>query len=196
MVLDRPTLPSEQEAAFMYCYAAGYLREKGYEHYEVSSYARKKDSDTKSPYRSCHNQIYWAVNGQWYAFGLGATSFVNGILIARPKSLFDYIRWVDALDSSKTSSHTTAPVLDALMDVVLKRLRTSEGLSLEWIRDEFGGVYVDAILRGGQLGVDLGFAKVDHDTQTIRLLDSRGFLYSNSIISSIFVELENAARRK
>jgi oxygen-independent coproporphyrinogen-3 oxidase len=159
----------------------------------VSSYALKKTGDKILPYRSRHNQIYWDVHGQWYAFGLGATSFVDGILTARPKTLFDYIRWVEALLAPcKTSSDTSVPVLDALMDVVLKRLRTSDGLALEWIREEFGDIYVDAIIRGGQLGIDLGFANLDHDTHTIRLLDSRGFLYSNSIISSIFVELENA----
>ena len=37
----------------------------GYEHYEVSSYA-------KPGARCKHNQIYWE-NGSWYGFGMSAT---------------------------------------------------------------------------------------------------------------------------
>ena len=97
----------------MYKYAAGYLRAKNYEHYEVSSYAAfhdnkdddddddddiisKKNSNKKSPLgsiskRSRHNQIYWDYDGQWYAVGLGATSFVESKLVARPRQMNDYI---------------------------------------------------------------------------------------------------------
>ena len=51
-------LPTSYDSAFMYKYASGYLRSKGYEHYEISSYAGTK--------RSCHNQIYWEVESEWY----------------------------------------------------------------------------------------------------------------------------------
>ena len=115
----------------MYKYAAGYLRAKSYEHYEVSSYAyagatvidddnhneyHRDDDDNiqeesssldtivlhKETYydnptetwRSRHNQIYWDYNSSWYAVGLGATSFVNGKLLARPRPMDDYIKWV------------------------------------------------------------------------------------------------------
>jgi len=62
-----PRLPSPDDCAFAYKYASGYLRAKGYEHYEISSYAYK-DGDHKepSPYRSRHNQIYWEPGSQWF----------------------------------------------------------------------------------------------------------------------------------
>jgi coproporphyrinogen III oxidase-like Fe-S oxidoreductase len=189
-------LPSSRESAFMYKYAAGYLRWKGYEHYEVSSYALKVSEqcgDRPTSYRSQHNQIYWALDSQWYAIGLGATSFVNGRILARPRTLVDYQRWVVEQVVASVDDHEQAESisdLDSLMDTVLKRLRTSEGLSLNWVQQRFGVAYKNAVLRGSQLGLDLALAHVDRRTNVLRLVDPDGFLYSNSIISSIFVELE------
>jgi len=198
-------LPSPDEAAFMYRYASGYLRSKLYEHYEVSSYALLPQEPINtttaiSPYRSQHNQIYWALDGQWYAIGLGATSFVGGHIKERPRTLIDYQRWVadDLLSSSSSSTRpvTVTSELDLLEDHVLKRLRTSEGLPLDWIEQRFGCAYRDAIIRGAQLGIDLKLATIQDTAsssrrrQQLKLMDPDGFLFSNSIISSIFVELE------
>jgi oxygen-independent coproporphyrinogen-3 oxidase len=187
-------LPSADEAAFMYKYTSGYLRSKGFEHYEVSSYALQTGNPLTS-HRSQHNQIYWDLDGQWYAVGLGATSFVNGRITERPRTLADYQRWVDRLDHNpnddddETGSSLVCE-LDFLMDHVLKRLRTSEGLSLDWILERFGSPSRNAIVKGAELGMDLHLAFID-ESNRLRLKDPDGFLYSNSIISSIFVELEN-----
>jgi oxygen-independent coproporphyrinogen-3 oxidase len=57
-------LPSMDECAFCYKYASRYLRAKGYEHYEISSYAYK-GNDSSSVNRSQHNQIYWE-RSHWF----------------------------------------------------------------------------------------------------------------------------------
>ena len=176
----------------MYKYTSGYLRSKGFQHYEVSSYALQSDKQT---FRSQHNQIYWAPDGEWYAVGMGATSFVNGCITERPRTLVDYQRWVESLgtnpdDGGDGAGDACDRELDLLMDHVLKRLRTSEGLSLDWILEKFGSAYHDAILKGAELGMDLELARID-ESNRLRLKDPDGFLFSNSIISSIFVELEN-----
>jgi coproporphyrinogen III oxidase-like Fe-S oxidoreductase len=148
-----------------------------------------QDSGPPSPKRSRHNQIYWATDSQWYAVGLGATSFVGGGLTARPRTMADYIDWVEQQEALPESKATPVEDFDLLTDVVLKRLRTSEGLSLEWVARRFdeGESHVASILRGAQLGLDLGLVTLEDDV--LRLVDSTGFLYSNSIISSIFAEL-------
>jgi len=202
-------LPSDEESAFMYKYASGYLRARGYEHYEVSSYALRtfdasnnrnnssaRKLSSKSPYRSRHNQIYWAYDGEWFAFGLGATSFVGGRLQSRPRTLYDYQKWV-ASDMTRYADDSDATAeLDFLEDIVLKRLRTTDGLSLTWVASRFGDAYVDAILRGAQLGLEFGFAVLEDGdpTRVLRLTDPDGLLLSNSILSSIFVELDEVAR--
>ncbi len=64
----RESLASEDEYAEQYLLAATTLRDAGYEHYEVSNFA-------KPGYESRHNQAYW--NGSAYlGLGPGAHSFL------------------------------------------------------------------------------------------------------------------------
>ena len=192
-------LPSEDECAFMYKYAAGYLRAKNYEHYEVSSYAafsdpakcRVKSSDGEDDNhkkqhvvpmskRSKHNQIYWEYDGQWYAIGLGATSFVDKNLVARPREMNDYIQWVhsgneymsstvDEVGEKKDKSANE----DFLSDLLLKRLRTIDGLDLSWLEANYGSEIVKEVLEGAKLGLDLELAE-HSDDNVLRLTDPEG----------------------
>jgi oxygen-independent coproporphyrinogen-3 oxidase len=249
-------LPSQQDSAFMYQYASGYLRSKSYEHYEISSYAyipkpslsSSQSSSTLSvssaavspsssfpyrSYRSRHNQIYWGYPNvsAWYALGLGATSFdLQKHMVKRPNAMSDYIQWVNNAYAQQLSmayfnpetamgsrtkhpfplpqnptadppqSHPTDdPIVEEVMDVVLKRLRTSDGLSLQYIQEQYGKRYVDAILKGlhdvlennhQQQFITLLLSRdIDNQHQILRLTDPMGFLYSNTIISNIFYEL-------
>ena len=239
-------LPSAQEAAFMYRYASGYLRSKSYEHYEISSYALRKNQTSPGElgsYRSRHNQIYWGYHNvsAWYAIGLGATSFdVHQQIVKRPNAMSDYIQWVNDLTTNTTTNLTDTnhanykndgddddddedddAVVEEVMDIVLKRLRTVDGLSLQYIQEHYGTLYVNAIVRGVQellqnpQGPDLiamrrlndGDGDDDDDDDSdatrmdqgedriLRLVDPMGFLYSNTIISNIFYELSKTNDR-
>jgi hypothetical protein len=91
-----------------------------------------------------------------------------------------------------------------LDDIVLTRLRTADGLDLDWVRREYGDEVVKQILVGAELALDLGLALHSHrqkDTEeadadadvdvaeNLSLTDPEGFLFSNTIISTIFAEL-------
>jgi coproporphyrinogen III oxidase-like Fe-S oxidoreductase len=238
-------LPSAQEAAFMYRYASGYLRSKSYEHYEISSYALRKNQTCPGElgsYRSRHNQIYWGYHNvsAWYAIGLGASSFdVHQQIVKRPNAMSDYIQWVHDLTTNTTTNLTDTnhtnhnrktndgdddddddddddAVVEEVMDIVLKRLRTVDGLSLQYVQEHYGTLYVNAIVRGVQellqnpQGPDLiAMSRLnDHDDKNndatrmdqvedriLRLVDPLGFLYSNTIISNIFYELSKTNDR-
>ena len=208
---SHPALPSAEDCAFMYSYASGYLRSKNYEHYEISSYAYRGENGP--PHRSKHNQVYWQYTGQWYAIGLGSTSNINGVRWARPRALSDYIAWTGELRQNSADlsdppwlNNEEGPInsdegpddeVDNLLDIVMTRLRTLEGLDLDWVEKHYGNrgeQYVTAILQGFELALDLGLGVRD-DASTpnmkhghIRLNDPKGFLFSNNIISNIFVE--------
>lgn len=187
-------LPTEEECAFMYKYAAGYLRAKNYEHYEVSSYAafhdnkddndiiNNKNDNKRSPLgssskRSRHNQIYWDYDGQWYAVGLGATSFVESKLVARPRKMNDYIEWVMCENNDTKAGSNVNNEDDSddsfLSDIILKRLRTIDGLDLTWLETKFGMEAVVAVMDGAKLGLELGIAERTNDN-ILRLTDPEG----------------------
>ena len=65
-----------------------------------------------------------------------------------------------------------------------------DGLDLDWLRNVHGQNTVHAVLKGAQLALDLGLATMDN--RILSLNDPQGFLFSNSILSSIFVELPDS----
>jgi oxygen-independent coproporphyrinogen-3 oxidase len=171
-------LPSEEDCAFMYKYASGYLKAKSYEHYEVSSYAKQKARGLGS-WRSRHNQLYWEYSSSWFAVGMGATSFVQNQIVARPKRMDDYLVWVaeqkklfDQTEGRKIND--TPNDNDFLPDLLLKRLRTVDGLNLAWLEDHYGSETVAGVVKGAQLGLELGLVEQNEDTRILRLKDPQG----------------------
>jgi len=67
----------------MYNYISDTLIKHGYNHYEVSNYA-------KNGYESVHNKNYW-LNGNYYGFGLGAVSFLDNYRITNTKNMSKYL---------------------------------------------------------------------------------------------------------
>ena len=208
-------LPSASDCAEMYRYASRYLYENGFEHYEISSYARIKrgkdvnllpeNKPTSQSFRSRHNQIYWRVDSEWYAVGLSSTSCIRGKRYARPRLLADYMDWVKKnqpqyswlpANDSDGKIDEDDEVEEILLETIMTRLRTKEGLDLDWIASQNDGVILlERVLKGAQLGLDLGLAlhlkeKSGTEHGSLRLVDPEGFLFSNSIISSIFAELQ------
>ena len=67
----------------MYNYIENFLEKNNYIHYEISNYA-------KNNYQSSHNLNYWN-NGEYYGFGLGATSYLNNTRRTNTKNLTKYL---------------------------------------------------------------------------------------------------------
>lgn len=106
-------LPCESSAAQMMTVTSDVLRTAGYEHYEVSNYARRSGrrfqntgegsapQEIISPFRSKHNMAYWR-NEPFYGFGLGSTSVLDGFRFARPRKMSQYRRYVENLSAGVT----------------------------------------------------------------------------------------------
>ena len=74
----------ESEELHQYELAMDLLEEKGFEHYEISSFARPG-------WRCVHNQVYWANHAYW-GFGMGAAKYVAGVRSVNSRDLAAYIR--------------------------------------------------------------------------------------------------------
>ncbi|GAB4820010.1 hypothetical protein N2152v2_007056 [Parachlorella kessleri] len=83
---ERP-LPADDVAAAMYCTASSVLRGAGFEHYEVSNYA-------KPGHRCAHNMVYWE-GKPFYGIGMGSASYLQGRRFSRPKRLHGYRQFVE-----------------------------------------------------------------------------------------------------
>lgn len=82
-----PDLPSEDEERDMYRFTKDYLKLKGFEHYEISNYAKKD-------FESRHNIKYWT-REPYYGFGAGAHSFYGDVRYENIKDIKEYINAAD-----------------------------------------------------------------------------------------------------
>ena len=188
-------LPSDDESAAMYSTAVQVLGEAGFEHYEVSNYAR-------SGYRSRHNQKYWRCESV-AGFGMGAASYVDEVRATRPESLPSYRGWLFGVESGiKEGTTPYSAAVAALpgsergeaLDGIMLALRTADGLDMDQLASMHGRPVADKVLAGvakfaGQGLVELRRGRPpDCGVRWLRLTDPKGFLVSNDIISTIFAQ--------
>ncbi|MFL5331583.1 MAG: radical SAM family heme chaperone HemW [Gemmataceae bacterium] len=119
----------------MFLFAHDELPKHGYEHYEISNYAK--------PSQHCrHNEVYWA-NHAYLGFGLGAARYVNGRRELNTRSLTDYIARIAAGRSAVIQSEVLDPE-ERARETLTTQLRRREGVS----RAEFAeqtGIALDAL---------------------------------------------------
>ena len=77
-------LPSDDEVADIYEESVKYLKEKGYNRYEVSNFC-------KGDYYSRHNLNYWK-RGEYLGVGVGASSFINNRRFTNTESIDEYVK--------------------------------------------------------------------------------------------------------
>lgn len=75
---------SEEKDAKMYNYIIKTLKKHGYQHYEVSNFA-------KPGFNSLHNTTYW-LNNEYYGFGCGAHGYLGNIRYENTRSITSYIK--------------------------------------------------------------------------------------------------------
>jgi coproporphyrinogen III oxidase-like Fe-S oxidoreductase len=200
-------LPTEGQAAQQFAMAGTILGQAGLTRYEVSNFAASPS------HRSAHNSLYWRGDTDWLAFGLGATSRLGGLRVARPRAVREYEGWVSALGAAghgvpcldpaagpppPSTLSSQAAAADLLTDIVMLRLRTADGLDVGEVRRRFGraaAAAVEAALAphaagGRAVRVKLEEWEGDGDAATWRLIDPAGFVVSNAVIADVFAALD------
>ncbi|HEY3393652.1 MAG TPA: radical SAM family heme chaperone HemW [Lacipirellulaceae bacterium] len=149
---------SEELQRDMYALAIDKLTAAGFEHYEISNFARPGC-------RSRHNQTYWAGEG-YFAYGPGAARYVDGVRETNHRSTTTYLKRMLAGKSPVTEREKLAPKARA-RELLVFGLRRIEGVS----RREFTartGQAVDALVGDAvRKFVELGL--LDDDGEQIRL---------------------------
>ena len=172
-------LPSDEATAQMFRLAQQTLTGAGYHHYEISSYVRNID------YQCRHNLTYWR-NQPYYAFGMGAASYLEGYRFTRPRKTQEYYQWVaDGCDWQEV----VTSVEDRFLETFMLGLRLTQGVSLRSILAEFGVDRVDNLLKCVQRYQQQGWVEIDsieHRDRHLRLSDPEGLLFSNVVLTEIF----------
>ena len=181
--------PDDDLAADMYEMAMDRLSEAGYEHYEISNWA-------KPGFRSRHNLAYW-LNQPYLGVGPGAHSSMMGRRFANMKSPR---RYISAIASANSSDGTAVTPIDAgeiavdfvestsfemaMSETMMLGMRLSEGMAKSEFERRFGismvGVYGQEISKLVSTGL------IEDDGDRI-VLTRQGKLLGNNVFESFIL---------
>ncbi|WP_069790262.1 radical SAM family heme chaperone HemW [Cyanobacterium sp. IPPAS B-1200] len=179
---DKP-LPQDYTTAQMYRLGSTILQENGYNHYEICNYAQKD-------YHCKHNLVYWR-NQPYYGFGMGAASYTQKQRFSRPRTRKEYFEFVNQLviNGGKIDCEATTAT-EELLDTFMLGLRLKEGVNLPLIEKKFGTDTVSQIIKTLQASIEQKLVIFSNDKKNLKLSDPEGFLYSNSVLTELFMEFE------
>ncbi len=153
----------------MYELAIDTLSAAGYEHYEVSNFARPG-------HRCRHNEVYWT-GGAYFAAGPGAARYVDGVRSANHRSTTTYIHRVLAGQSPVAESEQL-DAEDAARERLVFGLRRLEGIGESEFHRTTG--FTIAELGGAALPQLIDWGLLDSREGQLRLTRA-GLLVSDSI---------------
>lgn len=110
---------SEEAEALMYEEAIRNLKIAGFEHYEISNFAR--------PGKRCrHNQLYWR-NQEYVGIGAGATSYLGKTRFTNANKVEDYIEKVLTMNTFAVQERETLTTEHRVGETIMLQLRLLEG---------------------------------------------------------------------
>lgn len=150
---------NEELSLKMYETLCDMVTSDGYEHYEISNFARPG-------YRSRHNSSYWH-EIPYVGLGAAAHSYKRttkedgGLEVTRswnPENLTTYNNSIqqDILPSEKE----TLDINTRYNDLITTALRTSDGINLTKMREEFGEEMVSRLLKEAEDKIKRGFMEI------------------------------------
>ena len=170
--------PNEELERQMYEVLIDQLQAAGYEHYEISNFAR-------TGYRSRHNSSYWT--GIPY-IGIGAAAHSYD-LMSRSWNVADIHQYIEGMERGERVYEEE--VLDddtRYNDTITVALRTKEGINLSQLTKE----YHDYLIKNARRYIDDGLLELkdvgDSSSQTPHLrLTRRGLFVSDMVMSDLMM---------
>ena len=111
---------SEEEELKMYEFTNDFLCDKGYNHYEISNFARE-DKECR------HNTVYWE-NREYIGIGTGAFSYVNGERYCNIRNVKEYVSSVKSKKKLICFSEKL-PQKQRASEILIMALRMTSGIS-------------------------------------------------------------------
>lgn len=172
-------LPGEDEEREMYYATKQFLREQGYERYEISNYAK--------PGLECrHNIGYWT-GAEYLGLGLGASSYVRGTRFRNEANLETYLNLRMGEEETDSLLHQDVIRLsnkEKMEEFMFLGLRMIEGVSTDEFMRRFKADMWDVY--GGVLNKLAGNRLIEIHGPVVRLSDF-GIDISNYVLSEFLL---------
>ena len=163
-----PVDEERSEAEYLAVHNA--LSDAGYDHYEVSNYAR-------AGRYAQHNSAYWG-GVEYLGIGAGAHSFSGDGRVWCTSTAKEYAEGKFLYEGEQLS------VTDHMNEYVMTSLRTSRGIDLQYISTLFGEEHARRIERGAESWLAAGMLQ---RTDNRIVIPAEHYLLSDAIIESLFV---------
>ncbi|HKZ56764.1 MAG TPA: radical SAM family heme chaperone HemW [Thermodesulfovibrionales bacterium] len=166
-------MPPEDSILDMYNYTIDSMANNGYEHYEISNFA-------KLGFQCIHNLNYWN-KGEYIGAGAGAHSFINGLRSRNVEDIHTYINQLSrGVIPEEDKIYLT--LQDSLREWIFLGLRKTQGISIKHAQNEG----LDILLACREM-IDSGHIEVRDDAFR---LTRKGVVISNTIIAKLFQNLD------
>lgn len=173
---DSLPLPDEDSEYEMYLTAISFLEERGYEHYEISNFARPG-------YRSRHNMKYWN-SDEYLGFGASAHSYFGGRRFAVVRDAVKYIDGVEIVGSGINiySENNELSILEQMCEYIMLRMRLSDGVVASKFNRRFGFDFEENYGKKLREYMQGDFVRFERGVYS---LSPKGMYVSNYILSSV-----------
>jgi oxygen-independent coproporphyrinogen-3 oxidase len=169
-------LPGEDHEARMYEIVMDEMEKHGYKQYEISNFS-------KEGYESRHNLTYWD-NEEYYGFGAGAHSYVNGERIQNVGPLKQYFTKIDESGLPYLDVHEVTRQ-EKMEEELFLGLRKTAGVSKIEFRKKFGvemnEIFAKQLIHNKE-------HELLQETNTHVCLTRKGKLLGNEVFQSFLVD--------
>lgn len=174
MIGRKKTAPvNAEDQARQFLLLMDWLEKEGYEHYEISSFARPG-------LRSKHNSSYWS-GEKYLGLGPSAHSFDG---LSRQWNMANNAKYIQSIQKGIVpfEIELLTPI-QKMNEYIMTSLRTKEGLSLSNIQERFGESFVNSLKEVSKRFIDRGHLQVSHDHF---ILTKEGKLFADAIAAEMF----------
>jgi oxygen-independent coproporphyrinogen-3 oxidase len=166
-----PVDPEKQAQQFLLLME--WMQEAGYEHYEISNFA-------KPGMRSKHNSSYWS-GESYYGFGPSAHSYDGK---KRKWNVANNNLYIDSLQKNIIPfEEEVLTITQQLNEYIMTALRTIEGLNLEQVEVVFGNDIVQKLQMQSKKWEATDKLKIEKNKMTLTM---QGKLFADGIAADLF----------
>lgn len=153
-----------------YSYAFSYLKENGFNRYEVSNFASSEE------YESKHNLVYW--NDQEYvSFGVGSSGYENNVRYTYTRSLQKYIEDYNLREEEIIDTYNHKE------EYIMLHLRTRYGLSIDDYNLTFNSNFNEEFKDALKQLIKEKLIEIDNDI--LRVKEDKLFILNHIILKFI-----------